>query len=298
MRAPGPAVGTAESHHGELLQGALQSDEGVVRCLITMPFRHIGSVVRYTPIDGHPLEVSPAWKTKAARAARLTLAQIGRPAQGLLQIECALQVGLGRGSSTADVVAAIRAVCAGYGETLEPQSIARIAVAAESAVDPIMFEDEMVVFAQRQGIVLESLGRWLPAFDVLSLDMEPGSGGIDTLGVPLPEYTERELAYLEDLLAQARQAFRRNDRTAIAQLATESARLNQRFLPMERFAKICRVAQCHGALGVQISHSGTLAGVLFEPELIARDGHIVERISTEVESFGARVLGKFVTGDG
>jgi uncharacterized protein involved in propanediol utilization len=290
-----PAIGTAQSHHGEILQGALRRDGELVHCLITMPIRHLGSVARFTRIAGHPFEVRPAWKSKATRAARLAFSHLGKTAEGLLEIDCTLPVGLGRGSSTADVVAAIRAVCAAYEVALAAKQVAEVAVAAEAAVDPIMFEDEMLLFAQRRGSVLESLGAWLPAFEVLSVDMEPDRGGVDTLGMIPSSYSEDELSLLKDLIRQARDAFQRQDSAAIAAIATASADLNQKFLPMKTFAAIRALAMREGALGVQISHSGTLAGILFAPEAPSLRGPSFECLVCELELLGAAVLGRFAT---
>lgn len=288
-------IGTAPSHHGEILQGALRRDGGLVRCLVTMPHRGVGSVAHYTRCAGHPLKVRPAWKTKALQAARLTLLELQEVAEGVLEIECALPVGLGRGSSTADVVAAIRAVCAGYDTALEATRVARIAVAAESAADPLMFEDQMLLFAQREGVVLESWGSWFPAFEVLSVDMDPGRGGIDTLSLTPPDYSDHEISHLEDLTRQARDAFQRQDRAAVAAIATASAALNQRFMPMKAFPAIRALGMCSDALGVQIAHSGTLAGILFEPDPVCLRGESFDRLVTELNGLGAHVLGRFAT---
>src|SRR5579863_6124453 len=117
-------VGVSEHHHGEILQGAVRRDGEVVPCLITMPTRRLGSRARYvsmadesdrgrdarsgwTALDtsgtdagqddenagaskGPVLEVVPAWKSKAARAARLALEFVGAPVGGRLEIECSV----------------------------------------------------------------------------------------------------------------------------------------------------------------------------------------------------------------
>ena len=91
-----------------------------------------------------------------------------------MEIECSVATGVGLGSSTCDVVAAIRAVCGAYGVELDAGRVAGLAIEAEGAVDPIMFDGEMVLFAQRQGRVLESFGAWAPRYAVLSIDTDLG----------------------------------------------------------------------------------------------------------------------------
>lgn len=290
--------GSAVQHHGELMQGAVWRAGEWVPCLITMPGRGVGSTAHFRA-QGVALEVVPAWKHKAARAACLTLAHMGVPAEGRLQIECSVATGVGLGSSTSDVVAAIRAVAAAYGVGLDVGTVARLAVEAEGASDPIMFDREMVLFAQRRGRVLECFGAWIPRFAVMSFDADPASGGVDTLSLPLPAYTRGELTAFEHMVTRARVASGRRDPGALASLAaiaTESATLNQRFLPLRNFERLCCLAEDSGALGLQISHSGTIGGLLFEPGLVRADVTLEERVAARLRALGARPLGVFTTG--
>jgi uncharacterized protein involved in propanediol utilization len=292
-------VGSAGHHHGELLQGALRRGGELVSCLITIPVGGVGSRVRYLgagpAVSGQLLDVVPALKTKAARAARLALDAIGAPVVGRLEVECSVATGVGLGSSTCDVVAAIRAVCNAHGIELDAGQVARLAIEAEGAADPIMFDGEMVLFAQRQGLVLESFGSWTPPFAVLSIDTDPGGRGVDTLSLPIPQYTEDELAAFEGMVGRARQAFRQHDPAALAAIATESAALNQRFLPLRWFREIRDLAAKYGALGVQISHSGTVAGVLFDRRSGGGRG-LLDDLAARVSALGARPRGLFMTG--
>jgi uncharacterized protein involved in propanediol utilization len=317
-------VGSAGHHHGELLQGALRRGGELVPCLITMPVGGVGSRVRYLgagpdgpvePLEGRGavatqalaserlrsafpgqfLAVVPTHKTKAARAARLALDAIGAPAVGRLEVECSVATGVGLGSSTCDVVAAIRAVWNAHGIELDAGQVARLAIEAEGAADPIMFDGEMVLFAQREGLVLESFGSWTPPYAVLSIDTDPGGRGVDTLSLPIPQYTEDELAAFESMVGRARQAFRQRDPVALAAVATESAMLNQRFVPLRWFREIRDLAAEYGALGVQISHSGTVAGVLFDARSGGGRGRF-EEVTARVSVLGARPRGHFTIG--
>ena len=242
-------------------------------------------------------DVVPAWKTKAGRAAGLALAAIGAPVAGRLEIECSVATGVGLGSSTCDVVAAIRAVCGAHGVELDAGRVAGLAIEAEGAVDPIMFDGEMVLFAQRHGRVLESFGSWMPRYAVLSIDTDLGEGGIDTLSLPMPQYTDADLAAFENMVGRAREAFQQRDSVTLAAIATESATLNQRFVPMRKFWEIRDLAASYHALGVQISHSGTVAGILFDARSIGgSDDPLVEDVTERVRSLGVRPRGLFMSG--
>lgn len=305
-------VGVAGRHHGEILQGAVRRDGELVPCLITMPFGGIGSTARYdsaqgpgnpaptgiTPLEpippSHQFEVAPAWKRKAERAARLALAFLGEPVAGRLEIECAVATGVGLGSSTCDVVAAIRAVCAFYGASIDASSVARLAIEAEGAADPLMFDGEMVLFAQRHGRVLESFGHWVPRYALLSIDTDEGNGGVDTLGLPPRDYADAELSAIEVMVDRARRAFSERDAPSIAAIATESAVLNQRFLSLRHFREIQELANEYRALGVQISHSGTVAGILFDAGRgVQSDPDLAAHLFSRVRSLGLRPQGLF-----
>ncbi|HEY6926620.1 MAG TPA: hypothetical protein VI653_24255 [Steroidobacteraceae bacterium] len=304
-------MGVAGRHHGEILQGVVRRDRELLPCLITLPLGGVGSSARYVSAealqasgaavtgggDVAALTAAPAWKRKAARGASLALAFIGAPAGGHLEIECTVATGVGLGSSTCDVVAAIRAVCDFYGVGLDACDVARLAIEAEGASDPLMFEGEMLLFAQRHGRVLESFGRWVPRYTLLSIDTDEGEGGVDTLGLPLPTYTDPELTTFEGLIDRVRAAFCARDPAALAAVATESATLNQRFLPLRQFRAIRELADEYGALGVQVSHSGTVAGVLFDDaRQIASDDDLVAQLTAHVRLLGLRPVGLFTTG--
>lgn len=303
-----PGLGVAGRHHGEILQGAVRRGGELLPCLITLPLVGVGSSARYVSAEmlvgsgstlsqgASALTVAPTWKRKAASAARLTLACIGAPAGGRLEIECSVATGVGFGSSTCDVVAAVRAVCDFYGVALDACDVARLAIEAEGASDPLMFDREMVLFAQRHGRVLESFGRWMPRYTVLSIDTDAGDKGVDTLSLPLPAYNDAELIAFEDLIDRVRAAFCARDMAAIAAVATESATLNQRFLPLRQFRAIREIADEYRALGVQISHSGTVAGVLFDDaRQIASECDLAAQLAARVRSLGLRPLGLFTT---
>jgi len=98
------------------------------------------------------------------------------------------------------------------------------------------------------------------------------------------------------MLGRARAAFSGHDLAAIAAIATESAELNQRFLPLRQFRAIRELADEYRALGVQISHSGTVAGVLFDDARnIQSDHEFAARLEARVHALGLRSMGLMTT---
>jgi uncharacterized protein involved in propanediol utilization len=258
-------VGFCHGHHGELLQGAFRIGGGrPVRALVTLPFLGHGTRAR-AAADPQLSEVVvwPTGKIKAARAAALTLRLLKSAPGCRLTLQSTLPTGWGMGSSTADVVATIRAVADLGGHFLEDALVARLAVAAEGACDSLMFGDRVTLFAQREGRVLRTLGGRLPA--LLTVGCNPGGAeGVDTLSRPPAAYSGSDLRLLSRLLERLRTGIRTGDRGEIGRVATESARLNQRFLATPRFADLLEVGRACSALGLQVAHSGTVAGFLFD----------------------------------
>lgn len=267
--------GRVNGHHGEILQGVFPDDAGRLhRGLVTLPCNIVSSTAVFRPAGG-PLVTVPDDKRKAADAARLALDVLGLHDQGgHLTVESDIPVGLGMGSSTADVVAAIRAVADAHGVLLGADEVARLAVRAETASDSIMHGDLAVLFAQREGVVLEHLGPALPPLEVLSVDTAPGSP-IDTLKQPAAVYDDWDVRAFRPLRGMLRRAIRTGDAALVGRAATASARISQRHLPKPGFEDIQAIATAAGALGVQVAHSGTVVGLLFDP----RDSATARRVA-------------------
>jgi uncharacterized protein involved in propanediol utilization len=264
VRTLAPLVGTgaAPSHHGELVQGMFESAGRLRRGLTTLPCSLFMSRAR---VRLHPmvpeLVVTPTWRTKALAAAHGTLRVLGLAGYGgTIEVDSDVRVGLGLGSSSSDVTATILAVLAAVDRTLRADQIAHIAVAAEAATDPLIY-DRMLLFAQREGNVIEDFGRPMIPLDVLGFDS--GLGEVDTLAMPAPRYTTGEIAQFGLLRRSLRRACRAGDAAALGAIATVSARINQRLLPVPRFERLLDVMAETGALGLQVAHSGSIAGLLY-----------------------------------
>ncbi|PSJ29078.1 GHMP kinase [Streptosporangium nondiastaticum] len=276
--APGAGVlptgtGHAPCHHGELLQGVFLDDEGR-RCagLVTLPMAGPGSRAEFVRRPGtapEALTVVPADRTKAARAAALAVAECAErtgqpPCGGELRIICDIPVGLGMGSSTSDVIAAVRAVADSYRLRPAPAAVARLAVRAELACDPLMLDGRPVLFAQREGRVLEILGPALPPLVVVGCALG-GGAPVDTLSLPAHEPTDSDVRAWERLRTRLRRAVAGGDAQLLGRVATASARRGQEVLGHPEFGALDSIARRVGAAGVQIAHSGAVAGVLFDP---------------------------------
>ncbi|MDP2357033.1 MAG: kinase [Beijerinckiaceae bacterium] len=261
-------VGTCEAHHGELLQGMFYNNNGdITRGLVTLPCPIFHTTAKFLPTPQPELHVLPSKiaKRKAARAAELTLEFTQRQGSGgLLFLGNDSPEGWGLGSSTTDVVSTIRAVADAFSISLSSDEVARIAVKAEVASDSIMYADA-VLFAQREGYVIESYDRELPPMEIVGFNTDPTFAGIDTLLHPPANYSWDEIEAFRPLRGLLKRGIFDQDPNLIGKVATESARLNQKFLPKPRFADILQLGEEIGAVGVQVAHSGSVVGIIFDP---------------------------------
>jgi uncharacterized protein involved in propanediol utilization len=261
-------VGYAPAHHGELLQGVFDDGAGVLRrALVTLPHPGLGSRAVFYPSQNHWGVVGTPELIKVRRAAILALREFSThpsPAKGG-QIEITSDVPrcIGMGSSTSDVTATIRAVADYHGVSLSREEVGRLAVLAECASDSIMIDDRVVLFAHRDGVVLETLGHRLPPMIVVGCDTDPGAT-VDTLGLTPAEYDDTEIGAFGVLRAALRRAIATEDVALLGRVCTASARINQRFLPKPNLEDLLDLCLRHGGCGVQVAHSGTVAGLIFD----------------------------------
>jgi uncharacterized protein involved in propanediol utilization len=251
------------AHHGEILQGVFAAGGRLRRGLLTLPCPLFSTRATFVARQDTAVTVRPGWRAKARRAAELTLDALGIPGWGgVLDIISDIPVRRGLGSSTADVTAAIGAVLGATGGTLRTAEVARLAVRAETASDSLMYGRRAVVFAHREGSVLTDLGGSLPPLGVLGFGTGDRSG-VDTLGLAPARYRPWEVEAFRPLPGLLRQAVRTGDVPLLGRVATVSALLNQRHLPVPGLADLLRIAADTGAAGVQVAHSGDIAGLIF-----------------------------------
>jgi len=295
--SPGPvparlARGDAIAHHGELLQGVFEDDHGGThRGLVTVPLDSLRSSAWIELDVGGTLGVKPAYGVKALRAAQLALEHLGH--QGLggrLVIESDIPIGHGYGSSTADVVASIRAVAAALGRRLLPSTIAHMAVAAETASDAIAFETEALLFAQREGKILEHFGGALPPFVLVGFKAD-ATASVDTLELAPAQYSSEEIQLFRVLRGMVARSVEFQDVRLLGQAATMSARISQRYLPKPRFDEVIDVAERYQARGIQVAHSGSLVGLMLDVPSASQEK--VRTITTALAEKGFQDIGVF-----
>lgn len=261
----GAGYAEAIGHHGELVQGLFEDDGAQLRrALVSLPCRQLRSKARFSANDSGYVSVVPASREKARRAAELTISTFGRPGTGgNLTIDSNILIGRGMGSSTADVLASILAILDWLEIEAASDDVMQIAVSAETACDSTLFRQQAVLFAHRDGIVMESFRKPLPPIDFISIETTPDVT-VDTLEFEPARYDQLEIETFRPLRSLLRTAIKNADARMLGRVATASSRINQRFLPKPRLNEIEAIGARFDAIGIQVAHSGTVVGLMFD----------------------------------
>jgi uncharacterized protein involved in propanediol utilization len=295
-------VGHAIAHHGELLQGVFEGQDGRLhRGLLTLPLPSQRSHATIWPCREAGIRTRPANRTKAARAVAFTLEHLGiADGGGDLTLESTIAIGHGYGSSTADVVAAIRATACASGVGLRRSTTCTLAVAAEGATDAIVYGDQAVLFAQREGFIIEHFGDEFPPLLIVGFK-DPDANPIDTLSLQRARYDAEEIELFRVLRALACRSIRQQDPRLLGRVATLSSRISQRHLPKPRWQAALELAQDSHSCGIQVAHSGTLLGILLDAAAPGASTHAANLVGLvrqagfeDVQSFALNAEGMMV----
>lgn len=278
--------GRASAHHGEIIQGVFERrNRSLARALVTLPLRSKHSFAVFQPSAQHGVNVQPADRVKAARAAELALEHLKlNGSGGRLTIRSEIPIGHGYGSSSADVVASVRAVFNAFGRAATATLASEIAVTAEAASDAIAFEETSILFAHREGRVIERFVGSLPPLALVGFK-SPSASPVSTTTLPRARYNAEEIQLFRCALSTVRRAVAYQDPTLLGNAASLSARISQRHLPKPGFDVALEIAARHRASGLQVSHSGSLLGILVDASRPRLHAHL-SAIAADLQSVG------------
>jgi L-threonine kinase len=245
---------------GELVQGMI----GGKNFLITCPIDCYTDVTVELDTAEKPL-FNNLYRQKACLAVHKTLQYFNQSKRNFqVNVSSMIPIGKGMASSSADIGAACLATAACLGQQLTLQEIASIALSIEPT-DAIFFPGVMM-FDHRFGEISEPLGQ-PPGIELLVFDF---GGEIDTLFFNARSDLEEKNQQKEHIIREAviliRDGIKQRDMEKIGKGATLSALANQTILPKARLEEIIHMAEQAGALGVNVAHSGTVIGVLHDPQ--------------------------------
>lgn len=264
----GRAAGTC----GELVQGALP--DGTL-FQVTLPV-DVWARVDVDLCDGSGAGIVgvPArlWKLRAAIDVALERHGTDQRHVGVRR-RSHLPVGQGFGSSTADVVAGLRAVAAATGGRLSADELTGLAASVEPS-DGVAYES--VVAVSRDGGLVRHWA-WAPRFVVVAVT---SGREVDTVASDVGRYRRGAAAYA-DLLDQLDDAAQRRDATGFAAAGTASALLHAELVDVPVLTPLLGAARECRALGVVVAHTGACAAVLLphdaERSVVRRAAGVVAR---------------------
>ena len=164
-------------------------------------------------------------------------------------------------SSTADIVAAIGATTAALNAEISIFRQAELALAIEPS-DGVMLPG-IALLDHRGERIVRSLGD-PPDMRVLVLEF---AGVIDTESfnaVDRGTDLQRQAARFRDALELIAKGLESGDCKLVGRGATQSALAHQAVLPKPQLPTVLALGQTAGAVGVNVAHSGTVMGLLFD----------------------------------
>ena len=293
LASPALAKGSASAPGtcGELAQGVLDGVTAMVTCPIDL-FSTANVELR----EGTGHVKGPPHSPKAIEAVKLTLALLGRDdIDARLHIQSQVPRSKGMASSSADIAAAIGATAAALNSEISPRDQAELALTIEPS-DGIMLPG-IALFDHRGGQIARPLGN-PPEMRVLVLEF---AGALDTEAFNAVERL-KELQQLEAIFRDAfeliAEGLDKGDGELIGRGATLSALSYQAVLPKPQLPAAVTLGESAGALGVNVAHSGTAVGLLFngDSERIAWAGEEARnRLSGLIAVHDRKLIGGGVT---
>lgn len=275
MRAPGTC--------GEFVQGAIDGRDFLVNCPVDL-YSYASVYDSVAP----GLQLSNAGSfNKIADAISLATQEFLLDLRHRVSIRSDIPRGKGMASSTADLTAALAALCHSVALPLTPQAFARLLTEIEPS-DCTHFEGIAHV-NHLTGDLLDSL----PAPDGMRVLVVDCGGEIDTIDFDRERarhvYRQQPHA-IREALDLLKRGLRQHNPQWVADGATLSAQISQQIHFKPQFEELLQVARRWGALGVNCAHSGSVLGVLYRASDRLKDS-----LRTQVENHFGRTLA--VVGD-
>jgi uncharacterized protein involved in propanediol utilization len=242
---------------GELLQGQIDGHP----MLVSLPVESYAHAVFYPDAAGDFQELfTPPYKIKTRAAVKQLMQDYKISAAGKLLIESSLAEGKGFATSTADMIAACRAVASVHNIQISPRYLSSMLARIEPT-DGTMYNG-VVAYRHRQGRLHAYLGH-MPPMKVIGIDR---GGHVDTLlyNEQMAAYTKEEEKEYSRLLQQLENSLAVGDCRGIGAVATQSALMQERRLPNSLLTNLLRLMEDTSAAGIVTAHSGTVSGLLLD----------------------------------
>jgi L-threonine kinase len=269
LKAPGTC--------GELMQGAINEQDFLVNC----PVNLFSYATVHAGDDGLHLHDLHRY-TKIRDTIALAAHEYAFRLRHQVAIRSDIPRGKGMASSSADITAALEAVCRTADIKLTAELFARIVTEIEPS-DCVHFPGIAHV-NHLTGQLIESM----PAPEGMNVLVVDCGGEIDTIAFDRQKargiYRQNQ-PYLKDALSMLKRGLYDGDLGMVAEAATRSATLNQQIHIKPQFEEMLATSRAMGALGVNCAHSGTVLGIMYRT-----DDDLRERMKADVtRRFGSSI---------
>lgn len=242
---------------GELLQGWILGGEKLVSCPINW-FSHVAVT------DGQPTKHERPLMRQMLLRVLEHLGMATDIARGLrIDFHSTIPLAKGMASSTADIAATAQAAARHFGHPLDEATLARLCVQLEPT-DSTLFR-RLTLF-DHQTAVLQQPFDWLPTLDILLLESP------QTLNTADYHRRDRHHSLLDNAATMAQawalfsRAMKTHDCGKLGEATTLSAQASQTLLPKPRFDNLLALVEQSGIYGLNVAHSGSVVGLLFDAE--------------------------------
>lgn len=285
--------GLCPGSFGELLQGVLP---GQKKFLVNFKIQNRSQVglalssSQYSPDKEETFINSYRLFSKSYKVVRNVLTDLGFHLDSFLNVESNIPVGKGLSSSTADMIASLRALEKALSISLKADYVGRMLTEIEPN-DGLQWPGTSA-YHHTTGQRIWSVNA-IPRFKILGVDL---GGTIDTVqfNQKKQSWSEQDMAHYEQLLQQMNRALQDQNLKDIGELSTESTQLWQKISPKEYLPLFLEFMKEHQAYGLLNTHSGTYLGLLFSDDISAREqaqmlsrlqGRLPEKSMTWFESY-------------
>lgn len=255
-------TGECNGSFGEMLQGVLP---GGKKFLINLKIQNRSRVrmaltsCEYSPEKERLFIQSYNSYSKSYKIIRNIMADIGAHDDVYIEVDSNIPVGKGLSSSTADMIASVRALEQALSITLKKEYIGKMLTEVEPN-DGLHFPGT-AAYHHTLGELIQQFD-YIPPLHIIGIDT---GGELDTVAFNARcfEWTETEFANYAQLLDSARDAYLSQNLEAVCKIGTQSARLWQKCVLKPELDAILAFATANGALGIANAHSGTFVGLLY-----------------------------------
>jgi len=194
-----------------------------------------------------------------------------------------IEIGKGLSSSSADMLAALRALQEVFGFLLDEVYVSRLFQAIEPH-DALQY-NSCVVYNHRQGRLLDHLGH-IPHYKIIAVD---DGGSVDTKEYnAATSFTDEHMKKYDALLTKLKQSFIARDAAGIAACAAASSEIHASRTDNKFLKTALDILPETGALGLLATHSGTCAGFLYPEDLSLTETDDAKRLAER--HFGKHVF--------